>query len=241
MTFLDMLKVVVGSATLAVGAGAASASTLVDYTFHNLGGQRVVCVAPGDSRLPGATQCTDPQSVSGSIPGAPDVLVSSSSGLARFDLGFGAGTEQVDDKVQPGENVKLEFLGQVPTLVSLRLAYFSDQPQQLNIFDSANQDYFSLNIVVNSPTDFWAATGATVGDPFPYSATDAQFLTEVQVGASGSVFGIEPRGNSDGFFVAGATFEFESEHPSEIPVPPAAPLLGGALVLMLWRARRARR
>ena len=44
-----------------------------------------------------------------------------------------------------------------------------------------------------------------------------------------------------GFAFAEITIEFEKKEPEIIPVPPAAPLLGGALALLAWRARRGKR
>lgn len=234
MIVCDIFKLSVSSAALALGAGVASAATVVEYTFHDLGGERVSCVASGDPRVgTGIGVCNNPQTVGG----PPPVEVSSNVGPALFDVGYGAGPNTTDDKIWPGETIKFAFPGLTATLASLDLVYFTTQSQSIDIFASNK----TTNVSVNNPTDFWVATGANPSQPFPYVPADEQFFTQVPVGVTGSMFEIQPVVGSDGFFVAAATFEFEEDEPSEVPVPPAAPLLGGALALLAWGARRSKR
>jgi hypothetical protein len=221
----------------------------VQYLFG--GGPPITCKAPNslESGVPGgltAPICNDTETfeaVGGGFPvdvtampsfGAPDF--NPYGGLGVFDVGIGVGNKGDSplygpspgkSKISKGttpanpstiEMVQLSWGGTPAFLHTVSVRSYTTAAQAIRIL-GGNGNPLTTNL--------WyvgGAAGPVTTFTFSQPLLASAFLVEPS-------FVLE--GNQGGFFLVGAEVQV-------IPVPPALPLLGGAMVLLFWRARRAK-
>lgn len=171
----------------------------------------------------GGAGFVDPQPLEITERGVTATISSSSIGpdaqLGQWlnGLGVGGAASQAQARLGFGEALTIGFeaLSVLEQLTVVDWARPSLGDQTFSLFVDGS---FRGNFGTNGPNG--EPTVIVFGDEF--------------VGRSFTLVGdAEPGTESEGIFVAAAVV-------SAIPVPPAAPLLGGALALLWWRKRRSR-
>lgn len=151
---------------------------------------------------------------------AMNLTFGANGNLGHYEDGLGVGNVDGNGGGKLGNDESLVFdFGREVTLSSLTLVDWAKPAAGDMTFDMIVDRVNRGNYGVNAPT----GGGRTVVD-FGTSLT-------------GSVFQVTGTMNDDiirdGLLIGAATISVAA-----VPVPPAAPLLGGALGLMWWRARR---
>ena len=236
-------------ATLMLGAtvSVGDAATL-RYEFD--GGPAVTCKAPNSSERhkPGGAEaryCDDTEAFTDTT-GGTTVHVSAMptygghdhdpyGGLGVFDVGIGVGSNG-DTRVGPSPGRSKVSRGATPhdddTIEMLHLGWGAPVEVSSLTVRSYAPSWQSLRIVS-------ASTGAVLVDKLFFSGGWWGPTTTFQFEAPlyGSAFLVEPdyvlEEPSGGFFLSAVEVR-------PVPVPPALPLLGGAVGLLVWRARRRR-
>lgn len=222
----------------------------LSYSFGNGSATQVICRAP-NSGAPAPTDCPDTvsiQPIGGGLPvnitalptaGPPDN--NAYGGIGVFGFGIGAGTDGDGPAVGPSpgkqrisagivasqtysEHVRISFdLPVYLKSISVRsVATRTDRNQIIRILDSQNVDATG-NLRFRSV----ASTGGRVTTfQFGSSLLDSTFLVDPVFMLDDAVAG--------GFYITDVDV-------FATPVPPALPLLGGAVALLFWRGRRVAR
>jgi hypothetical protein len=225
---------------LVVSAGATWASTITGtYQFQNAGvacnafsvGGVTCAAAQNDFYTPQLAFTVDPHLPTLQVYG--DTFKAgggqSPNEVNQYNVsGLGIGGANSDGEANIGEleDLELEFSHAV-TITGFEVQ--SAGANQVGSFRAIGNPSEQFNITENS-----YVVGSPQGfSPTPGNATGTSFVFGI---ASGT--GIT---TSAGYSLASITVEFEKkDEPEIIPVPPAAPLLGGALALLAWRARRGK-
>lgn len=225
-----------------LSTGAASA---IEFTYQ-FGGNGAVCYAPTSPDTPKCSTDDTDYSVTtlgASTPlGFPDVSVFGSrlgvsdNSVNQFQPGLGIGAKDTPSGAWIGAQEDL-------------IVTFSDQVDIVGFELSGRTN----NVGPAGGTAQFSASGDPEPDPFPYenffygAADQVPESFDLASPVTGSSFIFSNEESADdraktGFAVYSITIDYEpNEEPQVIPVPPAAPLLGGALALLVWRARRSKR
>jgi len=225
-------------------------ASVLEYQFRAPPGD-IICRAPNSGSLNAAhgaprdcadTELFDP--IGGGLPvsiSAIPTSVNAYGGLNVYDEGIGVGNdgdgafagespgrERVSVNVTPSQGVRMELLRlDWDIAVSLRqLSITSSGPTQ-------TRQYFKI-VSGTDGRDLTGPLGFKTGNmrsrvttyTFDTPLFDSSFLLEPVYVLEDDAVG--------GFFLAGVDV-------TPVPVPPALPLLGGAIALLVWRSRAARR
>ena len=231
----------VASLGLAVSAGGAWAST-VTGTYQFIGtstacnafsiGSSTCVASSGDFYKPDLAAPLDPHLPELQVFG--DTFVQqggeSPNEVNQYMVsGLGIGGENSDGEANIGELEDLELVFSHEVTIT-GFAVQSAGANQTGSFRAIGESGQTFDItensyVVGSPQSFSPASGTSTGTSFLFGIASGTGIT-----------------TSAGYSLASVTVEFEKkDEPEIVPVPPAAPLLAGALGLLVWRGRRNRR
>lgn len=217
-------KVSLAFAAAALFAPAVATAATATYTFN---GDVVLCgvnAPEGTCATPGSPYDLTFTRSDGSAPtlsatGAGTDGGSTLEGINHFDIGLGVGDSagNASSRIGQLEDIVLTFGSQV-TIESFEVDAFRRGDQQGQLF---------VNPIVSEFFDF--NRSETID---PENVISGTVFTWTNITPS-----VEPT-DGVGYFLSSVTVSFED--PEIIPVPPALPLLGGAIGLLIWRARKAK-
>jgi len=233
-------------ALLAAFAAAVPASaSVISYEFSG-GPDPVICRSPNSVELgvagnPDFRRCNDNEFIA-APPGSDDPPIRVSAdpmvrapdsnplgGLNRLSSGIGVGTrgDRFGFPASPGGAA-------IAGDEALRLSWLGGNRAELTSFAVTSFTPFAQVVRLLDPRDTVIGTFQFVG-----SRIGRTTVFRLPVPTEASVFRLEPVFTIDsdvgGFYLASVQADVRP-----IPVPPALPLLGGAVALLVWRSRKGR-
>ncbi|MEM0936884.1 MAG: hypothetical protein AAF646_06460 [Pseudomonadota bacterium] len=230
--------------TLAAGVVAFPASLFaatVEFTYDFTGSYKC-----GDELLPDISLSSDggacvapagnpytPQLGVAPPVGAPTLTVTGEStgpdDVNQFGRGLSIGDLSSSGRanVGAGETLFLDFSDDVTLLGFSALGFGSTQTGRA--FDPSDPGGTFVDFVYDiDPAGVEVDAGSTFGPAQTFAWTNLTPNSEILFG-------------DGGFFLRSVTVSFEVDDMPVIPVPPALPLLGGAIGLLVWQTRRSKR